>query len=189
VLARTWAPLSAGKQAALSLRRPSSSALPSGYRTADVVRLAHHRGRVAQIAMASQPSTPPAACAAVSSLEACPTPALRAVLVEALPHARAGVRQPLTGAAGQGRHKEPFATHQSAGKRRATGAGGAADVQDAGRRMSGDRPRCHSGCRQRTTAPRAFDGAPLPSCTGLLSSCYRWRAIHCDSNRASPSCS
>ena len=35
---------------------------------------------------------------AVSSPEACPTPALRSVLIDALQRAWAGVRQPLTGA-------------------------------------------------------------------------------------------
>jgi hypothetical protein len=43
------------------------------------------------------------ACAAVSSLEACPTPALKLVPIEALPRARAGVRQPLTRAGNQQR--------------------------------------------------------------------------------------
>jgi hypothetical protein len=82
----------------LSRPRTSSSALPGRPRTADIVVAPDHRGRAAQITIATQTSTTTVACAAVSSLEACPTPALRPVQLAALPQARAGVRQPLTAA-------------------------------------------------------------------------------------------
>ena len=88
----------AGNPSGLSRRRAQPSALPGVPRTADVVVETDPDGRTAAIAIATLPSTPTAACAAVSSLEACPTPALRSVMVAAWPHARAGVRQPLTSA-------------------------------------------------------------------------------------------
>ena len=88
----------AGNPTDLSRRRTSTSALPGVPRTAHIVVEPHHHGRTAPIPIATQPPTTTVACAAVSSLEACPTPALRPVQLAALPRARAGVRQPLTAA-------------------------------------------------------------------------------------------
>ena len=80
----TWTRSLAGNPSTSSQRRSRSSALPGVHRTADTTRDAYHHGRAARNAIASQPSTSTAACAAVSSLEACPTPALRPTYIAGL---------------------------------------------------------------------------------------------------------
>ena len=58
-----------------------------------------------------------------------------------------------SGTAGQFVRQESFARHQLAVNSRVTGDEGAAGLQSSLRRMSGDRPRRHSGHRGRTTVP------------------------------------
>ncbi len=72
------------------------SAIPLVSLTADIFVAPYCRARTAPITIAPSPSTTTGARAAVSSLEACPTPALRSVQTDALARVRAGVRQPLT---------------------------------------------------------------------------------------------
>jgi hypothetical protein len=77
-----------------SMPRTAASAFERVALTADILDESLRQHRSAPIAIASLPSTTTAAYTAVSSLEACPTPALRLVHIDASP--RAGVRQPLT---------------------------------------------------------------------------------------------
>lgn len=87
-------PSSASSSPESPSQRGSLSALPAIGLTADAAFAGSETGCVPAIAIAIARSPTTVACAAVSSLEACPTPALRPVQLDRSLRTRAGIRQP-----------------------------------------------------------------------------------------------